>query len=84
MTLNASSPIPLYRQLALRIREHIDRGEIGVSEKIPSEHRLAREYGIGRPTVRQATDLLVREGVLQRRRGSGTFVLPPYTELDDA
>lgn len=82
MSLNASSPIPLYRQLALRLREHIDRGEIGVSEKIPSEHRLAREYGIGRPTVRQATDLLVREGVLQRRRGSGTFVLPPTKRID--
>lgn len=82
MSLNASSPIPLYRQLALRIREHIDRGEIAVSDKIPSEHRLAEEYGIGRPTVRQATDLLVREGVLQRRRGSGTFVLPPARRID--
>ena len=59
MSLNASSPIPLYRQL-----------------------RLAEEYGIGRPTVRQATDLLVREGVLQRRRGSGTFVLPPARRID--
>jgi GntR family transcriptional regulator len=82
MSLNANSPIPLYRQLALRLREHIDRGEIGVSEKIPSEHRLAQQYGIGRPTVRQATDLLVREGVLQRRRGSGTFVLPPARRID--
>ncbi len=82
MSLNVNSPIPLYRQLALRIRDHIDRGEIAVSEKIPSENALAREYGIGRPTVRQATDLLVREGVLQRRRGSGTFVLPPTRRID--
>ncbi len=82
MSLNINSPIPLYRQLALRIRDHIDRGEIAVSEKIPSENALAREYGIGRPTVRQATDLLVREGVLQRRRGSGTFVLPPTRRID--
>lgn len=82
MSLNANSPIPLYRQLALRLREHIDRGEIAVAEKIPSEHRLAQQYGIGRPTVRQATDLLVREGVLQRRRGSGTFVLPPARRID--
>ena len=82
MLLNTNSPIPLYRQLALRIRDDIDRGQIGVSEKIPSENALAREYGIGRPTVRQATDLLVREGVLQRRRGSGTFVLPPTRRID--
>jgi GntR family transcriptional regulator len=82
MTLNANSPVPLYRQLAFRLRDHIDRGDIAVSEKIPSENVLAREYGIGRPTVRQATDLLVREGVLQRRRGSGTYVLPPARHID--
>ena len=75
MLLNLNSPIPLYRQLALRLREDIDSGDIAVRQKIPSENELAREYGIGRPTVRQATDLLVREGILQRRRGAGTFVL---------
>ena len=82
MTLNLNSPIPLYRQLALRLREDIDSGDIAVREKIPSENVLAREYGIGRPTVRQATDLLVREGILQRRRGAGTFVLPPARRID--
>ena len=82
MSLNLNSPIPLYRQLAVRLRERIDRGDIAVSEKIPSENELARRYRIGRPTVRQATDLLVREGVLQRRRGSGTFVLPPQRRID--
>jgi len=82
MSLNVNSPIPLYRQLALRLRDGIDRGEIAVRDKIPSENELAREYGIGRPTVRQATDLLVREGILQRRRGAGTFVLPPSRRVD--
>ncbi len=82
MLLNTHSPVPLYRQLAQRLRGHIERGDIAVSEKIPSENELASEYGIGRPTVRQATDLLVREGVLQRRRGAGTFVLPPRRRID--
>ena len=82
MSLNLNSPVPLYRQLALRLREGIDSGDIKVREKIPSENELAREYGIGRPTVRQATDLLVREGMLQRRRGAGTFVLPPARRID--
>ena len=82
MLLNLNSPIPLYRQLALRLREDIDSGDIAVRQKIPSENELAREYGIGRPTVRQATDLLVREGILQRRRGAGTFVLPPTRRID--
>jgi GntR family transcriptional regulator len=82
MSLNTQSPVPLYRQLAQRLRANIERGELAVSQKIPSENELASEYGIGRPTVRQATDLLVREGILQRRRGAGTFVLPPGAGAD--
>lgn len=82
MALNQQSPIPLYRQLASRIREEIDSGIHAVAEKIPSENDLAQRYSIGRPTVRQATDLLVRQGKLERRRGSGTFVLPPTQSID--
>ncbi|WP_020558554.1 GntR family transcriptional regulator [Thiofilum flexile] len=82
MSLNTRSPIPLYQQLAERIRQDVAASVYAVDTKIPSEHELASYYGIGRPTVRQATDLLVREGLLQRRRGSGTYVLPPVQQLD--
>ncbi len=82
MMLNQQSPIPLYRQLATRISEDIEAGLHRVSEKIPSENELAQHFSIGRPTVRQATDLLVRQGKLERRRGSGTYVLPPTQSID--
>lgn len=82
MLLNQNSPIPLYHQLAQLLRADIDHGVIAVNEKIPSETELARKYAIGRPTVRQATDLLVRDGMLERRRGSGTYVLPPAQRID--
>lgn len=82
MPLNQQSPIPLYRQLADRIRDEIDTGVHAVATKIPSENELAQRYQIGRPTVRQATDLLVRQGKLERRRGSGTYVLPPSQSID--
>lgn len=82
MLLNAQSPIPLYRQLADRILAAIDAGEHEVAARIPSEQHLATTYAIGRPTVRQATDLLVRQGRLERRRGSGTYVLPPPRSID--
>lgn len=72
--LNPSSPVPLYHQLADILSEQIRRGDFVVGSKIPSEHVLASEYGLGRPTVRQATEILVRKNVLERRRGSGTFV----------
>lgn len=82
MQLNTHSPIPLYQQLAERIRADVQQGVYAVDSKIPSETLLAQQYEIGRPTVRQATDLLVREGLLRRRRGSGTYVLPPVKQID--
>lgn len=82
MALNASSPIPLYRQLAERLLADITAGAYLENEKIPSENELADQFHIGRPTVRQATDWLVRQGRLERRRGSGTFVITPAPTID--
>jgi GntR family transcriptional regulator len=80
--LNPEAPTPLYRQLADELEARIRSGKFAAGACIPSEHKLAAEHGIGRPTVRQATDYLVRRGLLERRRGSGTFVLTPRTEVD--
>lgn len=80
--LNHQSPIPLYRQLAEIIRDRIRTGVYPPGARIPSEHQLAADYGIGRPTARQATDLLVRRGMLTRRRGAGTFVREDPREID--
>ena len=82
VSLNTNSPVPLYRQLADRLLADIDGGTYAVETKIPSEHDLAEHFSIGRPTVRQATDLLVRKGRLERRRGSGTFVKKPASTID--
>ena len=82
MSLNTHSPVPLYRQLAEQIGSDIDAGIYAVSSRIPSETEFADRLSIGRPTVRQATDLLVRQGRLERRRGSGTYVLPPAKSID--
>ncbi len=80
--LNSRSPIPLYRQLADLLLEKIRSGEYPVGSRIPSEHALAKEYRIGRPTARQATDQLVQRGILIRKRGSGTFVKSEQKEVD--
>lgn len=82
MALNSHSPLPLYQQLADRIRSEVAEGVYGLNDKIPSENELAKKYVIGRPTVRQATDLLVREGILLRKRGSGTFVRSAVQPID--
>lgn len=83
--LNSQSPEPLYKQLASELASRIASGQYAGSERIPSEPALAKLYKIGRPTVRQATDLLVQRGLIERRRGSGTFVkvLEPQVSLFD-
>jgi len=51
--------------------------QLGVGEAIPSERQLSASLGVSRLTVRAALDELVREGLLVRRHGSGTFVSEP-------
>ena len=80
--LNPHSPMPLYHQLADILLAKIRAGEYPLGSRIPSEHQLAQSYGIGRPTARQATDLLVRKRILVRRRGAGTFVRAKENEVD--
>ncbi len=80
--LNNASPIPLYRQLADVILQSVRSGSYKPGEKIPSETLFAENFGIGRPTVRQATELLIRKGVLKRIRGSGTFVKEEQKDID--
>jgi GntR family transcriptional regulator len=82
MMLNPQSPMPLYHQLADILLAGIRSGEFLPDTRIPSEISLAASYGIGRPTVRQAIDLLVRKGMLVRKRGSGTYVLNRQKEID--
>lgn len=63
---------PRYIQIAEAIRREL-RGE---GERIPSEHELCARFGVSRPTVRQALDVLVQEGRLYRHAGRGTFSTP--------
>jgi GntR family transcriptional regulator len=79
--LNPQAPTPLYHQLAELVTARIRAGEYPPGNRIPSEHQLSAEFAVGRPTVRQALDLLVRKGLLTRRRGAGTFVREPQQEV---
>src|ERR1044072_7263049 len=51
--------------------------QLGVGDAIPSERQLCNQLGVSRLPVRAALDALVREGLLVRRHGSGTFVSEP-------
>jgi GntR family transcriptional regulator len=74
-SLDSRSPVPLYYQLAEQLLGDIRSGIYAVGDKIPSEQAMAADHAVGRPTVRQATEWLIRQGYLERKRGSGTYVL---------
>lgn len=48
---------------------------VEVGQKIPNEFDLARRFGVGRSTIREAVKGLVSKGILEVRRGSGTYVV---------
>jgi GntR family transcriptional regulator len=68
--------LPLYQQLERELRSAIERGLLAPEDALPPERDLAADLGVSRITVRKAVDGLVREGLLVRRQGSGTFVRP--------
>jgi GntR family transcriptional regulator len=72
-----ASPYKLYHSLGQIIRSKIQSGEWLVSKQIPSERMLMQAFSVSRATVRQAVENLVKEGILYREQGKGTFVSPP-------
>lgn len=80
MTALRQDGIPLYHQLKEIFIEKILDGEWRPGEIIPNEMELCEQYGVSRGPVRRALDQLVREGLLTRKQGKGTWVLPPKIE----
>ena len=66
---------PLYRQLVEELRADVARRAVG--DRIESEPKLAQRFGVSRFTVARAIEILVDEGLVRRRQGSGSFVAPP-------
>lgn len=65
---------PLFRKLARALAAGIERGAFAPDARLPSERALAGALSIGRGTAVAAYDVLVADGLLERRQGSGTFV----------
>ncbi|POR45181.1 GntR family transcriptional regulator [Bosea psychrotolerans] len=72
--LNPASATPRYLQLAAAIRYLIQRDVFRADEALASERDLAAWTSFARITVRRAIEVLLREGILTRRQGSGTYV----------
>lgn len=69
--------IPAYQRIQNVIRERIVAGELGTGDVVESERELARIHGVSLMTARHALSSLEQEGIVERRRGAGTFIAAP-------
>jgi GntR family transcriptional regulator len=75
---------PAYQRIQRAIQQQIERGKLKPGDAVSSERELARAHGVSLMTARNALAGLEHKGLVERRRGSGTFVAVPkinYNEL---
>ncbi|NBH01923.1 GntR family transcriptional regulator [Amycolatopsis sp. SID8362] len=75
--VDRTSGLPAFRQVAADLREKITAGDYAPGEQLPSERELVDSYGVSRPTIREAVNLLRSEGLVTAEHGRGVFVRPP-------
>jgi GntR family transcriptional regulator len=72
-----SNGLPAYQRIQKVIRERIAAGELTTGDVVQSERELARIHGVSLMTARHALSSLEQEGIVERRRGAGTFIAAP-------
>lgn len=72
-----------YEQIAGILENKIRNGEWQIGQKIPGELALAREYHVGRSTIRETLNILQQKGMVSKRRGSGTYVKENKQKLEN-
>lgn len=65
----------LTERIEERLFQYILENNLSIGAKLPNEYELADQFGVGRSTIREAVKLLVSKGILQVKRGSGTYVI---------
>ncbi len=75
ITVDPGRSLPLYSQVAEQLRDAIDKGLLPTGTRLDNEVDLAARLGLSRPTMRQAIQELVSQGLLVRKRGVGTQVV---------
>lgn len=74
---NHRNGTPVYKKIQSAIRKRIENSELRPGDAVASERELARIHNVSLMTARHALAGLEREGIVERRRGAGTFVAPP-------
>jgi len=74
---NHRNGTPVYKRIQNAIRKRIDAAELSPGDAVASERELAKTHKVSLMTARHALAGLEREGIVERRRGAGTFVAAP-------
>src|SRR4029077_1357964 len=72
-----SNGLPAYQRIQGSLRKRIEAGDLRPGDAVPSERELAKIHQVSLMTARHALASMEREGVVERRRGIGTFVSAP-------
>lgn len=75
--------VPLYHQVYVVLRQRIRNNEFDPGKPLPGEHQMAEEFGVSRVTIRRTLQSLELDGLVERRRGVGTFAVPNPVEFRD-
>lgn len=81
--IEASSAVPIYRQILDQIKEHIACGLLKPGEQMPSVRQVADELAVNQNTILKVYNELCRDGILKVERGSGTFVSDGFGEVQE-
>ena len=81
--LDRASPVPLYYQLAQNMETAIRSGRLSSGSHLENEIELARQLRVSRPTLRRAIDVLANKGLVIRRQGIGTLVVPDRVRVPE-
>ena len=80
--ISSADPTPLYAQLARAIQFAITIGKLGIGEQLPTVRQVAVNLRINANTVAKVYAELERNGVVETRRGVGTFVCARHFEAE--
>lgn len=82
LKIAAELPEAIYRQIGRQIAESVEAGQLPAGHRLPSGSTLAAQLGVNALTVHRAYQWLTQQGLVQRRHGSGTYVLPVAADRD--
>jgi DNA-binding FadR family transcriptional regulator len=74
LTKDMAENVKLYRRIADSIADAIEGGQYKLGDRLPTERELAEQFGVSRPTLREAMIALEMLGMIEARHGLGIYV----------